>query len=473
MEKPLLMDDDITMQDIALNFPHKLHLLLDERRYPHLLTWKEHGCCFHIIDKNLFSSEVLPQAFKQSKWGSFQRQLNCYGFKKISKGNDKGCYFHPYFRTGREDLLPKLKRFHLMKDLLLNSDNYYYTKLLPTAAKALTPSSTPTFPPQTLNTMMMMNSSSSAVVSPSSLSSTSSSKPIDLSTQSLDSIHHPLHNPFESTTNPLIQQQKQQQLKPPPPPQEQSRPISFQSFFFRSKPTVSSSSNATVSSSSSSNQSPPHISPKLPPMPSLHKPMLNVNSSTAMMFPFIQKESRMTIDDDDSTITTNTNHFPERTISLSEENSSVSPSINTESDSYVTSTSLSLDMMDVHINRDPYRFHQAYLPPPVPMPFIGMMIGGSMQRQDDETVYREEDDEETIDRYIVEYFKDDQGDELDDDASSSHNHHYHNHEMEDLPPPYYLTSVIGNNICNNNITMNNTMNNRLSFRRNSQGSTEF
>lgn len=70
MEKPLLMDDDITMQDIALNFPHKLHLLLDERRYPHLLTWKEHGCCFHIIDKNLFSSEVLPQAFKRKSFPS-------------------------------------------------------------------------------------------------------------------------------------------------------------------------------------------------------------------------------------------------------------------------------------------------------------------------------------------------------------------------------------------------------------------
>lgn len=65
MEKPLLMDDDITMQDIALNFPHKLHLLLDERKYPHLLAWKEHGRAFQIIDKNLFSSEVLPQAFKR------------------------------------------------------------------------------------------------------------------------------------------------------------------------------------------------------------------------------------------------------------------------------------------------------------------------------------------------------------------------------------------------------------------------
>lgn len=41
---------------------------------------------------------------------SFQRQLNLYGFRRLSKGEDQGCYFHPKFQRNRKDLLSEIKR---------------------------------------------------------------------------------------------------------------------------------------------------------------------------------------------------------------------------------------------------------------------------------------------------------------------------------------------------------------------------
>lgn len=41
---------------------------------------------------------------------SFQRQLNLYGFRRITKGENQGTYFHPKFQRGRKDLLMEIKR---------------------------------------------------------------------------------------------------------------------------------------------------------------------------------------------------------------------------------------------------------------------------------------------------------------------------------------------------------------------------
>ena len=45
--------------------------------------------------------KILPFYFKQSKFDSFQRQLNLYGFTRISSGKDKGAYYHEMFIRGR------------------------------------------------------------------------------------------------------------------------------------------------------------------------------------------------------------------------------------------------------------------------------------------------------------------------------------------------------------------------------------
>jgi HSF-type DNA-binding len=48
--------------------------------------------------------------FRQTRYTSFQRQLNLYRFTRIASGPDKNGYHHPYFLRGREDLTHRIPR---------------------------------------------------------------------------------------------------------------------------------------------------------------------------------------------------------------------------------------------------------------------------------------------------------------------------------------------------------------------------
>ncbi len=51
-----------------------------------------------------------PFAPADNKFSSFQRQLNLYGFRKIVKGRESGCYMHPSFLRDRPDLLSEVRQ---------------------------------------------------------------------------------------------------------------------------------------------------------------------------------------------------------------------------------------------------------------------------------------------------------------------------------------------------------------------------
>ncbi|KAI2509439.1 hypothetical protein MHU86_4940 [Fragilaria crotonensis] len=52
----------------------------------------------------------MPRFFRQSRLTSFQRQLNLYGFRRISQGPDNGGYYHELFLKGRMGLCVNMKR---------------------------------------------------------------------------------------------------------------------------------------------------------------------------------------------------------------------------------------------------------------------------------------------------------------------------------------------------------------------------
>jgi len=92
-----------------MHFPMKLYELVDAGP-PSIVAWSESGTSFLVNNSERFCSEVLPRHFRHSKMTSFQRQLNLYGFHRMSKGADAGRYQHALFMQGRPDLVAQIKR---------------------------------------------------------------------------------------------------------------------------------------------------------------------------------------------------------------------------------------------------------------------------------------------------------------------------------------------------------------------------
>jgi hypothetical protein len=93
-------------------FPTKLHEMLErveEDGNSHIISWQPHGRCFVVHKPELFKT-ILPYYFKLSKIASFQRQLNLYGFQRITRGPDKGGYYHELFLRNRAFLSHRIQR---------------------------------------------------------------------------------------------------------------------------------------------------------------------------------------------------------------------------------------------------------------------------------------------------------------------------------------------------------------------------
>jgi HSF-type DNA-binding len=100
-----------------VKFPIRLHEMLQAVHRDGVLTdvvsWNPDGNGFRVHKKPLFTETLMPRYFSPSKYRSFQRQLNHYGFERIPQGPFEGGYKHPNFVKDQPQkchLIKRLKR---------------------------------------------------------------------------------------------------------------------------------------------------------------------------------------------------------------------------------------------------------------------------------------------------------------------------------------------------------------------------
>jgi hypothetical protein len=78
--------------------------ILSEEGQAEIISWLPHGNGFLIHKKKTFANEMLPKYFKASKFTSFTRKLNRWGFSRVPRGPETGAYFHKLFRRDKPTL---------------------------------------------------------------------------------------------------------------------------------------------------------------------------------------------------------------------------------------------------------------------------------------------------------------------------------------------------------------------------------
>jgi len=95
-------------------FPWILHEMLelaDQVGYEKIVSWLPDGKSFKVFYPKKFVQNIMPNYFlEQSKYKSFQRQLNLWGFVRLPTGPGKGGYSHPYFVHENRIALHKIQR---------------------------------------------------------------------------------------------------------------------------------------------------------------------------------------------------------------------------------------------------------------------------------------------------------------------------------------------------------------------------
>uniref|UniRef100_A0A7S2Y922 HSF-type DNA-binding domain-containing protein n=1 Tax=Entomoneis paludosa TaxID=265537 RepID=A0A7S2Y922_9STRA len=109
-------DEQALLSDRTPNaaFPLRLHetlLEIEQDGHDDIIGWLAHGRSFKIHKQQEFVEQILPKYFVMTKKSSFLRQLNLYGFNRLSGvGPDQGSYYHELFLRGMKFLCRRMQR---------------------------------------------------------------------------------------------------------------------------------------------------------------------------------------------------------------------------------------------------------------------------------------------------------------------------------------------------------------------------
>lgn len=96
----------------ATHFPSGMYDVLEEaeaKGHAHIISWCSDGRSFRIHDPDQMIN-ILNRYFVLTKYKSFLRQLQAYGFKRVNRGEFKGTCSHPLLIRGKRFLCLSMKR---------------------------------------------------------------------------------------------------------------------------------------------------------------------------------------------------------------------------------------------------------------------------------------------------------------------------------------------------------------------------
>ena len=112
-------------------FPKKLHRLLSSHEHDDCISWLTHGRAFKVHRVKEFNERVQPQFFDTTRFASFMRQVNGWGFRRIVEGPDAGAYYHELFLRGLPELVFSIHRTKAKKETKEVPDFYRISMLAP------------------------------------------------------------------------------------------------------------------------------------------------------------------------------------------------------------------------------------------------------------------------------------------------------------------------------------------------------
>jgi hypothetical protein len=115
-------------------FPCQLYQMLEDAEvqgFDHIVSWLPCGTALKVhSQKDFEKKKIMSRYFKQTRYKSFQKQLNLYRFQRTVGGAKKGAYSHELFRRGQKDLCKRMARPRLNsnKDYVSSETGFFNNK---------------------------------------------------------------------------------------------------------------------------------------------------------------------------------------------------------------------------------------------------------------------------------------------------------------------------------------------------------
>ena len=111
-DEPSVKSSTSSKKKPSESFPDKLHRILEDAEMEgntHIIGFFAQGRAFAVHDPDIFVKVIMPRYLTTSRFSSFQRQLNLYGFRRIVERNISG-FCHEHFLRGQKGLATLITR---------------------------------------------------------------------------------------------------------------------------------------------------------------------------------------------------------------------------------------------------------------------------------------------------------------------------------------------------------------------------